>query len=369
MYLGAKVGPTAHSSFWQGAQSKLKSAANMLAGMGLHWATSMRWYTTAVQATCMYLGSLRAPSAAVCRAEADALAKVLHIPNGSIPMSTLAQFKCYGAKHAVADIATMSIAARARVYVCSPLARDLHQHYTSTQYPHNDDGLVQPPYPDWHSHSIITQLHTANQHIYDITGFQYTYDTSRVQRKMLNDLLQELPKQALYRTLASRLNHWDEQYDEMQFENMIGVVKAVSSLVPPFVLYSFIRSAYNAWNTEMRYGRDFHCRWCKMCHSDHLLHYLACPAMLANFGSLVTGISELWHTSPHPPFLPRPKSTAFLIGLTDHTVVVKVVLMHDLLHFAFCEAKHGHFSGQWRALYRTRARQWIQHKSTLRQFL
>ena len=51
---------------------------------------------------------------------------------------------------------------------------------------------------------------------------------------MLNDLLQELPTQALYSTLASRLNHWDEQYDEMQVVNMIELVKAVSSLVPPF---------------------------------------------------------------------------------------------------------------------------------------
>ena len=146
-------------------------------------------------------------------------------------------------------------------------------------------------------------------------------------------------------------------------------VSAASSSVPNFVLYSFIRSAYNAWNTELRYGRDFRCRWCGMSHQDHLLHYLLCPAMLSNFDSLIPRVREFWHLAPHPPLLPQIQRSAFLLGLSDQTDVVRVLLMHDLLHFAFCEAKHGHFSGDWRYIYRARARQWVQYESSLRQLL
>ena len=215
----------------------------------------------------------------------------------------------------------------------------------------------------------MTHLHSAHQHIYNLNGFHYTFDTPRIQHKILNDLLQLLPRGALHSTLASRLDYWAVPFNDDQIASMVDLVKGVSSDVPHFVLYSSLRSVYNAWNTEIRYGRDFHCRWCKMCHQDRLMHYLLCPAMLANFDSLIPGIIEYWHISPHPPCLPQLQCSAFLLELTDHTAAVRIMLMHDLLHFAFCEAKHGYFSGQWRALYRARAGQWVQHKDSLRQFL
>ena len=161
--------------------------------MGLHWASASRWYSTAVRSVCAYQASLKPPSVELRRAEADAVARVLHIPNGPIPMATMEHLKDYGVTHNITSITHISTAARARVYASSTIAHQLYQHYHQHKYPNHDDALVQPPYKQWHDTATITQIQHAHFHIHHITGISYNREHHDIQHNKLEAILQDTP--------------------------------------------------------------------------------------------------------------------------------------------------------------------------------
>ena len=80
-------------------------------------------------------------------------------------------------------------------------------------------------------------------------------------------------------------------------------------------------------------------------------------------------MSSVWALQLHPPLVPIVKHSAFLVGLVHASSGPLVLLMHDLLHFAYCEAKFGHFAGSWKNLFLARARVWRQFCPMLAELL
>ena len=146
-------------------------------------------------------------------------------------------------------------------------------------------------------------------------------------------------------------------------------VSKAASRVPMFVLASFLRSLFNAWNTGTRYGKPGPCKWCGMVFGDSLGHYLVCMSFLSHAEQLFPGLLGSWCLIIHPPCLPVLMHGALLIGLQCPASGPTFLLAHDLLHFAFCEAKHNNFEGDWRSLFKACARVWRQYCLELAELL
>ena len=114
-YLGAKIGPGAHTSFWDTTGSKYNRAVQGLASLSLPWSSTLRWYGVAVQGICAHLGSLRAPSPLIVQLERQAISSIAAIPHQSIPLSSWTFLQLLGGKFNFHTMDQISTAARYRV--------------------------------------------------------------------------------------------------------------------------------------------------------------------------------------------------------------------------------------------------------------
>ena len=150
----------------------------------------------------------------------------------------------------------------------------------------------------------------------------------------------------------------DNQPNEDQMKTFCSSIAEVAKVLPQFVVVSFIRSLYNAWNTDARYNKEGSCRWCGVTSADDLRHYLVCASFLDALPLLFPRLVGHWARRPPPPMLPVLLRSAFCWEVTDRCTIAQCMLAHDLLHFAFCSSKFHHNDGNWRNLYKARARVW-----------
>ena len=74
-------------------------------------------------------------------------------------------------------------------------------------------------------------------------------------------------------------------------ENFVTNMNAVSSVLPPYVMASVLRTVCNAWTTSRRFRDEHpHCRLgCQAVGGDDIMHYPYCPVFL----QYVSGVSVL----------------------------------------------------------------------------
>ena len=163
--------------------------------------------------------------------------------------------------------------------------------------------------------------------------------------------------ECLKRRITARVN-FEEQPNDDQVETFCRNIAEVAKVLPQFVVVSFVRSLFNAWNTDGRYNKSGSCRWCGVSSADDLRHYLVCSTFLEALPTLFPRLIGQWARRPAPPLLPVLLKGAFCWQVVDHSTIAQCMLAHDLLHFAFCSAKFHHNDGNWRNLFKAKARVW-----------
>ena len=83
----------------------------------------------------------------------------------------------------------------------------------------------------------------------------------KITKELAKHLSQEKFSECLSRRISTRV-HLEEPPTNEQIKKFCSNIAGVANVLPQFVVVSFVRSLYNAWNTDARYNKVAACRWC-----------------------------------------------------------------------------------------------------------
>ena len=114
-------------------------------------------------------------------------------------------------------------------------------------------------------------------------------------------------------TLVRRAIHYGFRMPELLVSNFVTNLNAISSVLPPCVLASVLRTVCNAWTTSRRFRDEHpHCRLgCQAVGGDDIRHYPFCPVFL-QFVAGTSVLSDcLWAHLGELSFFMLVQTTAF----------------------------------------------------------
>ena len=200
----------------------------------------------------------------------------------------------------------------------------------------DDDAFHVYPRKAWLSSSCCTSIASIIAKINDLPP-NIVVSTTHLQAAISRWLLQQA-EDPVADTLRRRLLPVIHYEFPNITEWLSGIACSLKS-VPGFAQVGFCRSLFNAWNTKARYGHKDRCKWCGLVESDDLRHYLVCSTMLTLLEKFAPQVYEVWVDYPSPPMKPWVTRAAFGFELSE-SLVVQVIVVHDLLHSAYSNFKH-----------------------------
>ena len=370
LYLGSKIGPSAHAEFWQATIGKMKIAAKALSDMQLATTSALQWFPIVVQSIPQYLASIKEPNGDIRMCEQTCLSKALHIPHQSIPIYSWGSMDLLGIKAGVRTMQWQSVAARCRVYMRSQafprIVEDIEKACAS------DDATQIFPHEFWRDHSTVYDIHNAYHFVHSLDPPLWYDDTLGLQREVLLFLwpqhIQQLRAQDALMTMSRRLQQLGVCVDRNSLPSRLAMFKHSLSLVPSFVQMAFVKSAFGAMNTSHRYGKEVKpCPWCGVVNGDSIHHLLVCGIMLEALAAIRPLLRMSWLLDGHPPLLPSIAPAAVGLDLVCTAQGEDLLRWHDFIHTVYNDACKVHDDiHSWRQAWNARSRAVHRYSTTNR---
>ena len=312
-YLGYLVGPSAATKVWDKPSSKFLRRVRHVRGLGLSlFETSIAFGVFAFSVLRFTL-QLVSVSTALTSMYGIALDIVTGTPRYAYGASILCHLQTLGFPPS-SDFPNLPLVSRATAYrtairshVISPLcglvaaARD------------SDDAYFLPRHRDWAEANSLSYLLRVKREVEAIPAVPSDDGQRHFQGILLKFLKTTSGSGELRATLIRRAIHYGFRLPELLVDNFVTNLNAISSVLPPCVLASVLRTVCNAWTTSRRFRDEHpHCRLgCQAVGGDDVRHYAFCPVFL-HFVDGTSSLSDcLWARSGELSFFMLMQETGF----------------------------------------------------------
>ena len=290
-YLGYIVGPQSVTKVWDKPSSKFLRRVRHVRGLGLSLFETAVAFGIFAFSVLRFTLQLVSVSATLTNMYGIALDIVTGTPRHAYGASILCHLQTLGFPPC-SDFPNLPLVSRATAYrtatrshVLSPLcvlvdaARD------------SDDAFFLPRLRGWASTNSLSYLCRVKREVEAIPGAPVDAGQLHFQRIVMTFLRSIAGSSALRDTLVRRAIHFGFRRPADMVENFVTNMNAVSTVLPPYVMASMLRTVCNAWTTSRRFRDDHrHCRLgCLAVGGHDIRHYPFCPVFL----QYVSGVSVL----------------------------------------------------------------------------
>jgi hypothetical protein len=177
----------------------------------------------------------------------------------------------------------------------------------------SDDAYFLPRHRDWAEANSLSYLLRVKREVEAIPAVPSDDGQRHFQGILLKFLKTTSGNGELRATLIRRAIHYGFRLPELLVDNFVTNLNAISSVLPPCVLASVLRTVCNAWTTSRRFRDEHpHCRLgCQAVGGDDVRHYAFCPVFL-HFVEGTSSLSDcLWARSGELSFFMLMQETGF----------------------------------------------------------
>ena len=276
-YLGYSVGPSAATKVWDKPSSKFFRRVRHVRGLGLSlFETSIAFGTFAFSVLRFTL-QLMSVSTTHTSMYGIALDIVTGTPRYAYGTSILCHLQTFGFPPN-SDFPSLPLVSRATAYrtairshVLSPLSGLVDAARDS------DGACFLPRLRDWADTNTLSYLLRGKREVEAIPGVPVDEGQRHYYQGVLLKSLRSITDSGdLRATLVRRAVHYGVLMPELLVANFVTNLNAVSSVLPPCVMASVLRTVCNAWATSRSFRDEHpHCRLgCQAVGGDDIRHYV-----------------------------------------------------------------------------------------------
>lgn len=287
------IAPVVSDCAWDSALRKFVERAAFVRRIPEITGDRLTAYSSLAFSTLRYRTQVRDPSAAVLRAESEALAKILASPMHALSTDPLSWLIHIGRRSRVPPIAFASCASRMRVLATHPHAQELTAQLDIVRW--RDDALRHWRAPSWVRSSPLSLVRAE---VNELQALPPEVQTHAEQESVFYLHLVRAPAARDVPEIVSRgLRYFVPRavHDEpLSAGAIVSQSRAGFVALPEIVAFAFLGTLCIAWTTTRRmlHGAEG-CRFgCMAVGGDDILHYMACTLLLHAVGAL-----RLWPLS------------------------------------------------------------------------
>ena len=282
-YLGYLVGPSAATEVWDKPSSKFLRRVRHVRGLGLSLFETPIAFGIFAFPVLRFTLQLASVSTTLTSMYGIALDIVTGTPRYAYGASILCHLQTLGFPPN-SDFPNLPLVSRASAYrtairshVLSPLCGLVAAARGS------DEAYFLPRHRDWAETNTLSYLLRVKREVEAIPGIPRDEGQRHYQGILLKFLRPTADSGELRATLVRRAIHFGFLDPELFATNFVTNLNAISSVLPPCVLASVLRSVCNAWTTSRRFRDEHpHCRLgCQAVGGDDIRHYPFCPVFCA----------------------------------------------------------------------------------------
>ena len=292
-YLGFIVGPGRGDSTWDAPVGKFTSRARLWGGLGLGTLNTILAYRVFVLSTLLFICQLDPLPAQVLEAEVISLRRLFRGPHGWTSPAVLKSLKWLGFPAEIPDLASIAVAAKARVVLLENSQQGgLQIQKRAVQLrrmlSHPDCALRACWYSDWVASNFLFNLDAAALQVHALPrgagGMAIGGDNHCKQgyQARISAALRPALEVDAQVHLRRRLDRWQVSVlPGHRIQRFRAHMRRLGKLVAPRVQAAVLRTAMNGWSTARRFqGVALCCFGCPQ-GTDSIEHYAFCNELHA----------------------------------------------------------------------------------------